>query len=153
MKYDLMIILRQRLKNPPQFKTVSDTRLIRHTSDSDPLTLFDFMGQVGAHAVVRSLMLPSHICDLEGRLQFVRGLGSEGALFFCVVPGEDDGQSASLNGAHQRHVLPLGNVPQVGQDSQHWLGHRFCEQNSCWTKNFFFLFPSAFMSIIPIMLV
>lgn len=124
----------------PQPKTVSDTRSIRHTSDGDPLTLLDFTSRVGAHAVVHSLMLRLNICNLEGCFQFVRGLGSEGVLFFCVVPGEDDGQSASLNGAHQRHVLPLGDVPHAGQDSQHRLGHRFCKQNSCWTKMVFICF-------------
>lgn len=137
MKYDLTFILRQRLNNAPKFKTVSDTRSIRHTSDGDPLTLFDFTGGVDAHAVVRSLMLPSHICDLKGCLQFVRGLGSEGSLVFRAVPGEDNGQGASLNGAHQRHILPLGDVPHVGQDSQHRLGHRFCKQTFVGQRPFF----------------
>lgn len=150
MKYDLKFIMWQSLNNPPQSKTVSSTRSIRRTSDGDPLTLFDFPGRVGAHAVVRSFLLRSHLCNLVGRLQFVRVLGIEGALFFRVVPGEGDGHGASLNRAHQGHVLPLGDVPHVGQDSQHWHGHRFCKQSSCWTKVTFICFPSAFASNIPI---
>lgn len=129
-----MFILWQRLNNPPWPKTVSDTRSIRHTPDGDPLALFHLMGGVGARAVVRSPMLRSHIYNLERRLQFVRDVGSEVVIFFRVVPGEDDGQSSSLNGAHQRHLLPLDDVPHVGQDSQHRPGHRFCKQTSCWTK-------------------
>lgn len=103
------------------FKIVSPTRSGNHrTSDFDPLTLLGFTGRVGAHAIVRSLLLHSHLCDLVGRLQFVRGVVSDGTLF-SVVPGEDDGHRASLHRAHQRHVLPLGDIPHVGRDSQHRL--------------------------------
>lgn len=123
---------------------------MKRTSDSDPLTLLGFTGRVGAHAIVRSLLLRSHLCDLVGRLQFVRGVVGDGALF-SVVPGEEDGHRASMHRAHQRHVLPLGDVPHVGHDSQHRLRHRFCKQNSCWAKVMFVcLFPSALASNIPI---
>lgn len=142
----------QSLNNPPQSKTVSRTRSIRRTTDGDPLTLFDFPGRVGAHAEVRSSLLHSHLCNLVGRLQFVRVLGIEGTLFSRVVPGEGDGHGASLNRAHQGYVLPLGDVPHVGQDTQHRYEHRFCKQNSCWTKMTFICFPSAFASNIPIKL-
>lgn len=150
MKYDLKFIMRQSPNNPRQSKTVSNTRSIRRTFDGDPLTLFDFPGRVGGHAVVRSFLRHSHLCNLVGRLQFVRVLGIEGALFSRVVPGKGDGHSASLNRAHQGYVLPLGDVPHVGQDSQHRHGHRFCKQSSCWTKMIFIFFPSAFAANIPI---
>lgn len=104
---------------------------IKHTSDCDSLTLFGFVGRVGAHTVVFPLVLSSDIGDLVGSFQFLGGLGIEGAVCLSVVPGEADGKRASLNGAHQSHVLPLRDVPHAGKDAQHWFRHRLCIENIC----------------------
>lgn len=93
---------------------------IKHTSDYNGLTLLGFVCWVGAHAVVSSLVLSSDVADIEECLRFARGLGSEAGISVGVVPGEAKWRSASLNRAHQGHILPLRDIPNVGDDSQHW---------------------------------
>lgn len=92
----------------------------KRTSNHDSGTLLGFVGWVGAHTVVSPLVLLSDTDDPVGSFQCIGGLGLERALSLSVVPGEADGESASLNRADESDALPLRDVIRAGLQGQHW---------------------------------
>lgn len=74
--------------------------MIKPTSDCDGQTLSGFIGLVGAHTVVSSLVLFPDVGYLEGPISSLGGHGIKGALHLGAEPGEADRKCAFLNRAH-----------------------------------------------------